>query len=45
MDLKEIRRESFNGTNLAKDRDKWCDLVNKAINFQVLRNEGNFSPS
>jgi hypothetical protein len=36
MDLREIGWEGVDWFHLAQDRDQWQDLVNTAMNLQVL---------
>jgi hypothetical protein len=42
MDLREVGWGDMDWINLAQDRDRWRDLVNVAMNFQVPENAGNF---
>jgi hypothetical protein len=34
--LKELRWEDMDWIDLAQDRDMWCEVVNTAMNLQVL---------
>ena len=42
MDLQEVGCGSTDWIELAQDRDRWCALVNAAMNLQVSWNAGNF---
>jgi len=40
--LKEIGWEDMDWIDLAQDKDKWLEVVNAAMNLQVLYNVRNF---
>jgi hypothetical protein len=45
VELREIRCESVEWTHLAKDRNQWRSLVNRAMNLQVTQKAGKFLTS
>ena len=43
MDLQEIRQESVGGgINVDRDTDKWPAVMNKAMQFRILKNSEYF---
>ena len=42
MDLKDVRRGDIDWIELAQDRERGWELVNKVMSLRVPENEGNF---